>query len=166
MFRQTTLRNGFALPTSLLLLIVIFVLGVGFLAKRISSYRGAVAAQTSSQAKQAALAGMEDVRVKLDKDYNFPPESGPGQELFTYSESLNDLAGTSVGGYRVTVDRHLQKLPYAVIRVRSEGWSGLANEPKAQHRIYAELDVSQLERGTNTPNPNLYRWINWLDGGP
>lgn len=157
-------KRGFALVVSFLLLLVVFVLGLGFLGKRIALYKEALSARASSQARAAALAGMEDVRVKLEKDKSFPPAGSYQQQLFNYSEPLLSVAGSEVGGYHVTVDKRLQQLPYGLIRVTSVGWSGPADNPAATRKIYAELDISPVERGTTDPNPNLFRWINWLDG--
>lgn len=157
-------RRGFALVVSFLLLLVIFVLGLGFLGKRMALYKEAVSARTSSQARVAALAGIEDVRVKLEKDGSFPPEGSAEQLQFSYSEPLQSVGGTVVGGYTVIVDRRLRQLPYAVIRITSIGWTGPADQPTATRKIYAELDVSPVVRGSSDPNPNFFRWINWMDG--
>jgi len=157
-------RKGFALVVSFLLLLVVFVLGLGFLGKRVALYKEALSARSASQARAAALAGMEDARVKLEKDGNFPPLGSTDQQLFSYSEPLLSLAGTEVGGYTVTIDKRLQKLPYALIRVNSVGWSGPADNPAATRRLYGELDISLVIRGTSDVNPNFFRWINWMDG--
>lgn len=158
-------RRGFALVVSFLLLLVVFVLGIGFLGKRVALYKEALSTRSAGQARMAALAGLEDVRVKLEKDMKFPPLGSSEQKVFTYSENLCDLPGNPVGGYLVTVDKRLEQWPYAVIRLTSVGWSGSSSRPNAQRRIYAELDVSSLERGTSNPNPNFFRFINWLDSG-
>ena len=158
-------KRGFALVVSLLLLLVVFVLGIGFLGKRIALYKEALSSRSAGQARMAALAGMEDVRVKLEKDVSFPPLGSADQEVFSYSENLLDVSGNTVGGYKVTVDKRLQRFPYAVVRLTSVGWSGSSASPTAQRRIYAELDVSSLERGTSNPNPNFFHLINWLDSG-
>jgi Na+-transporting methylmalonyl-CoA/oxaloacetate decarboxylase gamma subunit len=157
-------RKGFALVASFLLLLVVFVLGLGFLGKRVSLYKEALSARSASQARAAALAGMEDARVKLEKDGAFPPLGSSEQQLFSYSEPLLSVGGSEVGGYTVTIDKRLQQLPYALIRVTSVGWSGTADSPAATRRLYAELDISPLIRGASDVNPNFFRWINWLDG--
>lgn len=157
-------RRGFALVVSFLLLLVVFILGVGFLGQRTALYKEALATRNASQARVAALSGMEDCRVKLEKDTLFPPLGSAEQLVFTYSQPLLSVSGQVVGGYTVTVDRRLQLQPYALIRVTSIGFTGPADRPTASRRLYAELDISPAIRGTYDPNPNFFRWIHWLDG--
>lgn len=158
-------RRGFALIVSFLLLLVIFVLGIGFLSKRSALYRAALSTRAASQARLAALAGVEDCRVKLEKDLHFPPFGSLEQKVFTYSEGLANLAGVEQGGYLVTVDKRLITQPFAVIRITSVGYTGPADRPLATRQIDCELDASPVIRGTTDPNPNYFHFLNWLDGG-
>ena len=158
-------RRGITLVTSLLFLALLMVMGLAFLSKRVGQYRGALAVRSAAQARAIALAGLEDARVKLDKDFAFPPPAGIDQLSFTYTESMRDIAGAEVGSYTVTVDRSLSKWPYALVRLTSVGTLGPVDDPLARRRLYAEIDISPTRRGTTDPNENLHRFINFHDGG-
>lgn len=158
-------RRGITLVTSLLFLSLLMVMGLAFLSKRVGQYRGALAIRSAAQARAIAMAGLEDARVKLDKDFAFPPQGSTEQLSFNYSEPMRDIAGTEVGSYTVTVDRSLSKWPYAVVRLTSIGTLGPVDDPLARRRLYAEVDISPTRRGTTDPNENLHRFINFQDGG-
>lgn len=157
-------RRGFTLVASLFLLVVLLVLGLAFLGKRVAQYRGAVAVRAAARARAVALAGLEDARVKLEKDALFPPLGSEEQLYFSYTETLRDINGQPAGTYTVTVDSRLDKWPYAVVRLTSVGTVGPVDDPQARRRLYAELDVSPTRRGTTVPNENFYRFINFQDG--
>lgn len=158
-------RRGITLVTSLLFLALLMVMGLAFLGKRVGQYRGALAVRTAAQARAIALAGLEDARVKLDKDFAFPPPAAKEQLYFSYTEEMRDINGQVVGSYHVTVDRSLQQWPYAVVRLTSIGTLGPVDDPLARRRLYAEVDISPTRRGTTDPNENLHRYINFHDGG-
>ena len=85
-------KRGSVLITALLLVAVITVLALALLAKNTLQYTGAERQAASVRAYQMALAGLEDVRVKLDLDTNYPPLSDPEQTYFSYTETVLDLA--------------------------------------------------------------------------
>ena len=117
-------RKGFLLITTLLVLVVMFVLGMGLMSSQAARCRAALRMSDAVLARQIALAGLEDARVKLNLDICFPPPPAGGftsaayssgsfdnvtqqqtQPLFTYSETI-DIPSTPPrkGVYAVTVD--------------------------------------------------------------
>lgn len=156
-------RRGFLLVTSLLFVIMLLLLGMGFLGSQAARYKGARRAAQSAQAKGLALGGLEECRVKLERDVNFPPPpSGPNQFLFTYSERLDFPDGTP-GSYTVIIDRTYEQPPYQVWTVTSIGSVGPPDTPIAQYTLKAELDVAEQVRGAATPNPNLFHYTHIED---
>lgn len=141
-------RRGFLLITALMLTIILLLVGMGLLGSQASRYEAARQASFSSQARQLALAGLEDARVKMELDINFPPPQGPGQFLFSYSEFLDLPYPTPVtGSYSVTVDSTYAQDPAAGLyyTITSVGSLGPPIAPTAQYRLTAEL--------SNNPNP-------------
>ena len=145
---------------------LVLVIVLGYLGARSLEYSATTKMQQTLVAQGLAEAGMEDSRVKLEKDMFFPPLGGYGQDTFTYSEDLTDPeSGVMVGSYTVTLDCSKRESPYSIVRIQSIGSSGLRTDPKARYRIYAELDVSSYERATNlAPNSHLFRYILWREG--
>lgn len=101
------------------------MIGMGLVGSEASRYRAAMRTSESVQARQLALAGLEDARIKMELDVNFPPppETGPvtgagsgsgsvyaagpdaTQPLFTYSEGVTIPGLKPVNGsYMVTID--------------------------------------------------------------
>jgi len=156
------LRRAFSLPLILMLSIVLLLLGLGFLNKRVSQYRGAYQTTYSLMALQLAKAGMEEARVKLEKDRDFPPQSGLDQKAFSYTEVLLP----DEESYTVTLDLSLREKPFSIIRITSVGTSGPMDRPRARRVLKAELDVSEFLRGDpSQPNPDYFELVNWQDLG-
>lgn len=136
-----TNQRGILLITALMVCLVLLLVGMGLLGSQASRYEAAKQTTYISQARQLALAGLEDARIKLEMDINFPPPQGPGQELFSYSEILVDDP-EKAGSYTVVVD-----MTYATdtntghyIAVTSIGTVGPPIKPIAQYRLRAEID--------------------------
>lgn len=151
---------------ALLLISLVLVMILGFLGLRGLEYSSTAKIQSLALAQSLAEGGMEDARVKLEKDMFFPPLTGYGQDTFTYSEDVTDPAtGQPVGGYTVTLDVSQRVAPFCLVRMQSIGAAGLRTNPRARYRIYAELDVSSNERSTNMfPNSRLFRYLQWREG--
>lgn len=143
-------RRGILLVTALMVCIVLLLVGMGLLGSQASRYEAARQSTYISQARQLALAGLEDARVKLEMDINFPPPPGPQQDLFSYSETLVTAPDPNHWGtYTVVVD-----MTYATdilyppptvatghyIAVTSVGTVGPTVKPIAQYRLRAEID--------------------------
>ena len=111
---------------------------------------------------------MEDARVKMMKDYAFPPASSSDQVAFSYHENVYDIGGTQiVGGYTVTVDSRFRNGPYYVVKLTSQGHVGAQNTPQATYSLMAEVDVSSIDRsqmGTTVLNPNSHNVLRWKAG--
>lgn len=147
---------------------LVLVVVLGYLGARALEYSSTTRMQQVLMAQGLAEAGMENARVKLEKDMFFPPLGGYGQYGFCYSEDMTDSANPLqvVGSYSVTLDCSKRESPYCVVRVQSVGSAGSRTNPRARYRIYAELDVSSYNRATNlAPNPTLFRYILWREGG-
>jgi hypothetical protein len=158
--------RGAILIFALMLCTLLLVIGMGFVAQRSLEYGSVSQLQDKAQARQLAMAGMEDARIKLEKDPFFPQVGGFGQSTFTYSEQLLDPSDASVVGvYKVTVDVSLKEEPFRIIRIVAVGDAGPDSaDPLATYSIYAELDVASLDRDNpGTPNPKLYRYIDWRE---
>lgn len=116
-------RRGFLLVTGLLVVIVMLLIGMGLVGSEASRYRAALRTSESGQARQLALAGLEDARAKLEMDCQFPPppaagpsgfaysagpydpSTGQSQPIFTYTETLPNPDTPPVNcTYSVTVD--------------------------------------------------------------
>jgi Tfp pilus assembly protein PilX len=137
----------------LLLTAVLLVLGLGLLSERSSQYRATMQAGQSAMAEALAEAGLEDARVKLDKDADFPPLGAEDQLLFSYSETVNNLSGQPVGSYEVQVDLRWRRPPWEIVRVTSTGTVGSVDNPLSQSSTTMEIDVAPWKRPTDPPVP-------------
>ena len=163
--------RGAVLIFALLLSSLLLILGAGFMAQRGLEYGTVSELQDRAQARELAMAGMEDARVKLEKDPFFPPVGGFGQYTFTYSEDVMDLDDPTrmVELFIVAVDLSRKTEPYRLVRVQSIGQVTDRRAPdspiRSTYRIYAEVDVASFERGgaPNVPNPRLYQYIDWKE---
>lgn len=157
-FRQ----KGFVLAMVLMLTVLFLIIGIGFISSKASIYKGVGQSGAEAQAEALAEAGMEDARVKLDKDPYFPPAGGLDQVVFSYSEDLADTAGNVVGSYEVQIDDTHKIYPFGVLKIRSIGRVGPRDAPTAQHTIEAELDVSPFDRSDPAvSNPRNFKFNRW-----
>ena len=156
-------RRGFLLLMSLLLMSVIAVLGIGYVTSRQRRYSAAARALILAQARALAQAGMEDARLKIERDASFPPQTSADQTNYSYSEAVNSTTGTVLGRYVVNINTTYAAAPYYTLRVQSEGLAGPnSNKPTGSFTISAEFDLSPLSAG-NSRNPNQYRIVNWSE---
>ena len=158
-------RRGVLLVITLLLGVILFIVGLAFLGKRAPQYKAAEQASLSVLAHAMAEAGMEDARVKLEKDNRFPPPGVGGQLLYTYSGNIYAAdAVTVVGSYTVSIDSTYAKGPYSIRKVSSVGNSGPRSQIVARQRITAELDIAVQDRNTPAnPNPTMFHYLNWRE---
>jgi Tfp pilus assembly protein PilX len=144
-------KRGFLLITSLMITVILLLLGMGLLGSQSSRYEASKQSVYTSQARQLALAGLEDARIKLELDVNFPPPPGPGQVRFSYSESLELPYDPPVAGtYTVTVDMTHADDTGAYIVVTSVGSVGRPTEPVGQYRLRGEIDNQFSGRPNNS----------------
>jgi len=150
-----TRSRGSVLVAVLMLLAILFILGLAMLTKQMQAYRGAALMKEGAQAEALAEAGLEDARVKWEKDYEFPPPGPPDQTTFTYAEELRTAGNVLIGNYEVTVDRAYAGPPTWLLRIAVTGTAGSTSK-----RLLAELDLSPKVR-TNpaADNPNLGRFL-------
>ena len=155
-------RRGMLLIVALLVLGVALLAGMGLMTSQVSNYRGVQSAEDAAMALCLAQAGLEDARLKLERDPLFPPR-GDGnlmdpdigdkpqeQSLFTYSEDYF-VEGKKIGSYRVSIDMSFAPR-YQFVRVISNGLMGLSEAPTAQRVLKLDLDISTT-RNTTTFQP-------------
>lgn len=161
------MRRGSTLIASLMVLGLLFVIGLAFLGKRAAEYRAAERAGAAAQARALAEAGLEDLRLKAIKDYDFPPRNADEQLLFVYSEDVFDTDGvTFLGTYTVSIDRQFMREPYGVWRIRSVGSAGPREAPLGRCEIYAELDIAEHDhQNLSVANPRRYEFLVWRELG-
>ncbi len=134
--------RGSLLIVVLLITAVLFVGGLALSVQQQKRYAAAVTETQSLQALSLAEAGLEDVRVKLDKDPDFPPKGTPDQTAFTYSEALLGEDGQKLGSYTVTVDSRYAAPPFEFFLVRSQGEVDGTRESQIVKIITGEVDVA------------------------
>ncbi|MEW6279389.1 MAG: hypothetical protein AB1758_12240 [Candidatus Eremiobacterota bacterium] len=149
--------------------VIIGILGMAFLGKRAGQYRAVLLETESARAYELAMAGLESVRVKLNKDLSFPPVGEADQDVYSYTESVYDLDGTTLlGSYEVAVDSTWCGVdsPYRVLRVRVTGNAMAASQVTASRELLAEFDMRPGIPGPPPgPNPNYTKIINLQDSG-
>ena len=134
-------KRAFLLITALLIIVILMLVGMGFLGSQVARYRAALRAAESSQARQLALSGLEDARIKMELDENFPPKGAVNQDIFSYSEKLTINSVPPVNGtYTVVINSTYAVDPAAVIFVTAIGTVGAPESPISQYRLKAELD--------------------------
>lgn len=158
-------RRGFILVMCLLLCIFLFLVGLGFLGLKSDQYRSVGQAQLSIQAQALAEAGVEDFRLKLDRDPQFPPQTAENG-LYTYRENLV-AGGQNRGTYTVSVDSTYASYPYFLLLVTCTGEVGSSAQGAVARRAYrCEVDVAPFTRSAQTvPNPDFRRVLNVQDLG-
>ena len=144
-------QRGILLITALMVATVLLLVGMGLLGSQSSRYEAARQNSYTSQARQLALAGLEDARVKLEMDINFPPPPGPEQTVFSYSETLDTNPASFEGSYSVLVDMTYATDAARYIVVTSVGTVGPPIKPTAQYRLRAEID--NLDSTILSPRP-------------
>ena len=164
-------ERGFLLILSLLIVLLLFVLGLSFLGKRATQYQRVGAALRAAQSRALALAGMEDVLAKIERDLAFP-QLGTDQQFMSYTEEVTD-GGNRIGSYTVTIDGRYRQAPYLLLVVSSVGESGeTAGSAETRRSFRAEIDLSTNERYDHAgdgdfddPNPFYRKVINFNDLG-
>ncbi|MBN9415008.1 hypothetical protein ABS71_09335 [bacterium SCN 62-11] len=155
-------RRASTLLAALALLSLILVLGLAFLARRSAEYQVANLQVTRAQARALAMAGLEDARAKLDRDFSFPPQMEVAHRTFQYAELVYDLDDTTVlGSYEVIVDQTYNDDPYRVITLESTGMAGYP--PRSRYRVQAEFDASAKIRGGTADNPDYWKLIRMVE---
>ena len=136
------MRKGFLLVTSLLLTALLFVCAGLFLASRVAQRKASTAAFAALQAREMAWAGLEDCRLKILKDYAFPPKASDDLRAFSYTEIVRDGAGRPLGSYTVQIDVRYAEAPYRIYPLISVGSALNADGSlRARHQLRAEFDL-------------------------
>jgi type II secretory pathway pseudopilin PulG len=132
-------QRGSVLVGVLLLSVVFLLAGIALTTQQRSRYAAVVAEAATLQALSLAESGLEDARIKLEKDPGFPPRGGPEQQTFTYTEEIRSTSGQPVGSYTVTVDSTYLRGPFEFYLVRSVGTT---DSTRVKQTLTAEIDVA------------------------
>ncbi len=150
---------------ALLVMTMLLIMGMAFLSQKSAQYEAVVKSGLANQARAIAQAGLVDFKLKVAKSRSFPPPRPKGQTLYSYTEDFSDIDGRPHGFYTITCDSKLDRTPYWLLQVTSEGVLGSRAEPRARFRIYGELDLSStLRNAPSQPNPTYRQWILFRDG--
>lgn len=143
-------------------MLVITIMGLAYVGSGASGYKGATKSLATQQALCLAESGIEDARMKLEKDSYFPPPQGDEGKVFSYTEDVLDIGGGNpMGSFEVVVDKTHGAEPYYIIRLTSTG-----RQQEAVKSVRAEIDICPFDRKDPTKaNPNLYHIINWSEEG-
>lgn len=147
------------LVVALLVLGVALVAGMGLMTSQIASYRGVSAVEGAAQALALAQAGLEDARLKMERDYQFPPRgdgnfmedtspNAQGQTLFTYCEDVR-VGGKRFGSYQVSIDTSFVT-EYKFTRIISNGIIGPLEAPIAQRTLKVDIDTNVGDASRNS----------------
>ncbi|MBX3167368.1 MAG: hypothetical protein KF760_08145 [Candidatus Eremiobacteraeota bacterium] len=156
------IRNvqGVALMGVLLTLVLLLVLGMGYLSQQLQRYRSSVQVRLRLEAQQLAELGWRETQLKLLKDSNFPPSADPDQSEFSFSETIRDSAGKRRGFYHVSIDRRFA-LRERLLSIQCQGEVCPDGEEHdhglARYLIKAEWDLAQ-------PARRVERWV-MVDSG-
>lgn len=144
--------RGSAIVFALLISILIAVVGLYLIGARRGVYANARSTVYSAQARAVALAGMEDMIVKLAKDSFFPTGVPDEQKVFSYQETLThpDDPSQVWGVYQCTVDRTRDK--DGLVFLLSVGSIGSLTQPQARYRVASVLNL------------NDFRFSHWREG--
>jgi hypothetical protein len=154
------MRRGFLVP-AMLVVSVFMVLCVGMLSRQPMRNLGAMQTHYQVQARQMALAGMEEIRVRLAGDRHQSTVANA-----TMAREVPEAGSTEgIGSYVVTLDTTWNKQPYGVLRIESEGFYGPATRPKARYVLRATLDGRQ-ELEEDKPNPAYLTLLRWQESVP
>lgn len=147
------MRRAFIVP-AILIIATFMVLAIGLLTRQPLRNQAAFQNHYQQQARQMALAGLEEERLRLAGDV----EHTYGNT--TLSRALDNTSGQPVGSYTVTLDASWSVPPFHVLRVESEGFFGSATRPLARYVIRATVDVRPA------PNPDFLSVLRWQESVP
>jgi hypothetical protein len=149
-------KRAFLLAMVMVLSLILLIFGMAYLGTRSRQYKSVQQASLEIQAQELARAGIEDARVKFDRDVQFPPTLAIGQYTFNYGEDVVDASNTYLGSYRVVVNMTYSRPPFSVAIITSTGFVGPASAPTGQHTYSAYLNLDPA--GT-------YGFVRWDDLG-
>jgi hypothetical protein len=152
-------RRAFLVP-ALLVVSVFMVLCIGLLTRQPMRNLAAVQSLYQVQARQIALAGIEQARQRLASDFNTTVSNT------SFSDSVTSVGGsTALGSYLVTLDGTWSITPFYVVNVESEGFYGDPVRPLSRYVLRATLDVRE-EGSPGVPNPGYLRLLRWQESVP
>lgn len=148
--------KGMALMSVLGVLTILFVLGAAILRRQAQAYQSVTLVADRSTALALAESGLEDARLKIERDYAFPPRS-PQQQRFDYTEQVLDFEGVAVGFYSVSVDSSRKEHPTYALTVTVTGWVERGSKVAARQTLIADFDLSPTLRSSSATNSNPYQ---------
>ena len=147
-----------ALIMALFLMVLLAVCGMAFLSIQVAQRDAAQSSLLAEQARELALSGLEDARLKLTSNHQFYATLQQGQRTFRYLEEVDAPDGSAWGAFEVTVDMEQSEKPYFLAMVTSTGYLGSPARPKASRTITVEVDLALRARDeSDVINPNCFR---------
>ncbi|MBT9587617.1 hypothetical protein IV102_30020 [bacterium] len=159
-------QRGFLMILVLMLCGILLTMGIGFLSTISSRYQSTAQAVLDVQAQALARAGLEEVRLKMNLDAQFPPRGALGQEIFRYSEPVLNPTGNVVGHYDISIDSSYLGTGCEVIILTASGRVVSpvdGQKTVATHTFRAYLDVYQPTSGP--VNPTFWTLLRFDDLG-
>ena len=145
--------RGVALLGVLLTLVLLLVLGMGYLTQQMYRYRSAGQVRLRLEAEQLAHLGWCETELKLRKDSNFPPAADPDQSDFGFSESVLNADGKRRGFYHLHIDRRFAlREQLLIIRCQGEVCPAGQEQGLARYTLKVEWDLAQ-------PARRPFRWL-------
>ncbi len=157
------MKRGFLIQ-ALLLIALLLVFCLGLLGRQPLAYSGAKQTSKMLQARQLALAGVEDIRVKLERDYQ-TRQLGQVRSVNYVEDVFN--GSETIGSYHVTVNQELQDTPFELLQIECEGLLGKDRQhPESRVVISTLFDLRKENRQGPGNNPNYFRFIEWNEKMP
>lgn len=144
---MTTNRRarGAVLVMALLLTLFVSVVGLYLVNGVTGTYSAAQHTAKAAQARCFAIAGLEDLTIKLAKDPFFPMGVPDAYQEFSYQEWMRSLSGgDTIGLYTVTLDWREKKDGY--LKLLSVGTLGTVRKPRARYIVTCRLRLSDFSR--------------------
>ena len=158
------MRRGYLIQT-LMLLALLFVFCLAILGRQPYAYSTALQNSRLAQARALAMAGLEDIRVKLVKDYEWR-RLGQVSAVSYVEDVLDPETNARLGSYRVTLNQEWAPLDYEILRIECEGILGNLDRPEARLVISTMMDIRVESRTGGGDNPDFFRLIEWNERVP
>lgn len=117
-------HRGSTLILVLFTLILLLVLGLALMTRARLGYQMGASSAQLAQARRLAFCGLEDFRAKATRDVAFPASIGDDTLPMTYTESVVDGAGRSLGSYRIIALLDKGVDPHRIYQVEATGLVG------------------------------------------
>lgn len=153
-------RRAFIVP-ALLMTSLFLIMVLGYMSRAPLQRLAAFQTVYQIQARQIALAGMEEARIRIVGDIHLVPSTT------TLQRDVKDPnSGAIIGSYLVTLDYSWSHAPWQVVQLESEGFLGPSLAPTARYVLRASIDLDPNNRSGPGANPNFYNLVRWRESVP